>query len=176
MLPYDELSAEGRRTREYRAGLVDKHLPLQLLPMLAAADVLVTEDAEQQDAEGLRDEVARRMRALEQQLGMARGGSAATVSVSWRRPAQRAARGARAGRDGARRPAQGDPARVRHSASSAVGVSVRAWRGARAVTSRAAAVRSAFRVLQWRDARRGLYVCSVRVRKSLGSRATHSPE
>ena len=82
--------------------------------MLAAADVLVTEDAEQQDAEGLRDEVARRMRALEQQLGM-------------------------------RNPAANGPA-----------VSVRAWRGARAVTSRAA-VRSAFRVLQWRDARRGLF-------------------
>ena len=70
LLPYEELSAEGRRTRDYRAGLVDKHLPLQLLPMLAAADVLVAQDAVQQDAECLRDEVARRVHALERQLGM----------------------------------------------------------------------------------------------------------
>ena len=59
-------------------------LPLQLLPMLAAADVLVAQDAVQQDAECLRDEVARRVHALERQLGMRNPSANGPAALMWR--------------------------------------------------------------------------------------------
>ena len=69
-VPYDALSKEGRRKRDYRAGLAESHVPQLLLPLLEAAAELAAADAERQQEERSQREAARRMHALERQLGV----------------------------------------------------------------------------------------------------------